>query len=204
LNRWEVAYVATMMCRSCKIFLHDFLPFALPNDCPFLHTIHKKSFERISSELSDIFVRLSQKLFKKDFEKAWEISNRIARRGRPAQEYQALLMSSTLNLLRISNPWLSSELSHIPCLLMEAGVVRCKDRKQFNQAIWDFINYLIPLVLRCVYEVHDDHVNPKGIYTQVGSIRQYVSKEDERDKVTLYDKDDYMSEILNEADDLYT
>ena len=116
-------------------------------------------------------------------------------------EYQAVLNSSTLNLLKFSHPWTSAELSSLPYLLMEAGVVKSKDRKGVHTETWDYLNYLVPTVLRCIYEIHEDHVNPKGLMTKVGSLIE--SKEDESDNHTLCDKDNYMSEILNEEDDLY-
>ena len=194
-----------MACKSCRLFVQDFLPFALSRDHPLYPKIRSKNLEKIASELSEILSHISHKLPKKDYEKAWETSNRIARRGRPLFEYEAVLNLSTLNLLKFSHPWMSAELSSVPYLLMEMAVVKSRDRKGVQRETWDYLNYLIPVVLRCIYEIHDDHLHPKGIYTNVGSMIQARRYTNEDDRTTLYDRDDYMSEILNEPDDdLYT
>jgi hypothetical protein len=195
-----------MTCKSCHLFVQDFLPFALSRDHPLYPKIRSKNLGKIASELSEILIRISHTLPKKEYEKAWQTSNRIARRGRPAFEYEAVLNLSTLNLLKFSHPWISAELSSVPYLLMEMAVVRSKDRKGVQRETWDYLNYLIPVVLRCIYEIHDDHMNPKGIYTNVGSMIQARRYTNEDDKATLYDRDDdYQKEILEEDDDdLYT
>lgn len=199
-----VTQVVTMTCKSCRLFVQDFLPFALSRDHPLYPKIRRKNLEKVAPELSEILIHISHKLSKKEYEKAWQTSSRIARRGRPLFEYEAVLNSSTLNLLKFSHPWISTELSTVPYLLMEMAVVKSRDRRGSQPETWDYLNNLVPIVLRCIYEIHDDHVNPKGIYTKVGSMVQVVNAAKNDDEITLYDRDDYMSEILNEADDLYT
>ncbi len=90
----------------------------------------------------------------------------------------------------------------VPCLLMEAGVIRPKDRKTLTKHTWDYLNYLIPAVLRCLYEIHEDHAHPKGLMTPATTFLMPKAKEEAKSE-TLADKEDYMSEILAEDDDLY-
>jgi hypothetical protein len=194
--------MATTMCKSCKLFLEDFLPFAIPKESPLTPMIRQTSLKRITPELSTILLRISHRLPKKDYDEAVKTSNRIARRERPLYEYQALLLSATLNFLKFSHPWISSELSMLPCLLMEAGVLRPKDRKSLQKYVWDYLNYLVPVMLQCVYEIHDDHIHPKGLMTQANTFLMPKGKEETKSE-TLADKEDYMSEVLAEDDDLY-
>ena len=182
--------MATTMCKSCKLFVEDFLPFAIPKESPLISMIRPTCLKHIAPELSTILLRISHRLPKKDYDEAVTTSNRIARRERPLYEYKALLLSATLNFLKFSHPWISSELSILPCLLMESGILRPKDRKSLQKYIWDYLNYVIPVLLQCLYEIHEDHANPKGLMTPAKTFLMPKAKEETKSEDNMAEDDD--------------
>jgi hypothetical protein len=157
-----------------------------------------KAFSRVAPQIADWLYRFYQRLSKQAFDKALMTASRIARRGRPAHEYEFLIHTATFNLLKHDLPWIHSEVSILELLLLESGFIRPR-----AAAAYEYISYMAPRVYLCLHELHNDHVNPKGLNTQLNDLaKPYMRQEDEG---TCFDKDDYQSEVLaeEECDDLY-
>jgi hypothetical protein len=90
-------------------------------------------------------------------------------------------------------------------LLVEAGCIRGKKYQQVLLTAQEYISFMLPRVILCLINIHDDHVNPKGLMTDVTTLGKFKPMQQD-DKDTLYDRDDdYQKAILEEdTDDLYT
>jgi hypothetical protein len=134
----------------------------------------------------------------KEFERCQELASRISSRGRKQLDYDYLLQTATWNLLKHEVPWLEQEINYMKLLLVEGGV--CKGKYVFlvMSVAQELLSYIVPRALQCLHSVHDDHVNPKGLMTDLGFKRDMKEE-------TLFDTDDYQKEILEEdTGDLYT
>ena len=194
--------MGTPMCNACQIFLFDYLTLQIHKDLPLAKQMSMKSLKYIQAELADWIYRFYKRVPKEEFEKALKTASNIARRGRPLHEYESLLHTATFNFLKFSNKWIHEEVQYIQPLLLESGFIRSNQKNKLMSASYDYISYTLPRVFLLLNDLHKDHLEPKGIYTD-GS--KMLSTQD--DKGTCYDGDlDYQTEILNEVDlrDLYT
>jgi hypothetical protein len=190
-----------MSCSVCTVFLEDFLRAGISKDLEIHKKIRLNSLIRATPDLVHWIHRIYQRLSWNDFEKCQTLATRISRRGRKQSDYDYLLNTATWNLLKYEVPWLEQEINHMKLLLVEAGV--CKGRHVFvvMSVAQELLSYIAPRALQCLHCVHDDHVNPKGLMTDVGSLGVKRRRQEE----TLFDNDDYQREILDEiTDDLYT
>ena len=191
-----------MACNVCTVFLEDYLIAGLPKELEIYKKIRVKALNRIVYDFAAWIHRVFRRLAWKDFEKCQETASRISRRGRKQQEYDSLLHTAAWNLLKYEVPWLEDEISYIKLLLLEAGI--CKGKHVFTvmSIAQELVSHLAPKALICLHTVHDDHVNPKGLMTDVSSLTQKPKIQEKEE--TLYDRDDdYQKEVLAEDDDLY-
>jgi hypothetical protein len=188
------------MCQKCRIFLQDFLETGINKNIALAKYTRIKSFPRILPDVVDWIYRLFLRIPKKEFEKARETASRIARRDRPIYEYEYVIFTATFNMMRFSVPWLREEILFLEPLLYESGFIQYKKRTFENYA-QNYIAYTATRALICLYEIHNDHVNPKGIFTPVSNPLQILQNDDGD---TLADKDDYQSAVLAEDDELYS
>jgi hypothetical protein len=190
-----------MSCNLCTVFLEDFLRAGISKDLEIHKKIRPTSLVRTTPDLVHWIHRVYKRLCWKDFEKCNEMASRISRRGRKQSDYDYLLNTATWNLLKYEVPWLDQELNYMKLLLVEAGVCKGKHVFVVMSVAQELISYIAPRALQCLHTVHDDHINPKGLMTDVGSFGVKRARHEE----TLFDNDDYQREILEEiTDDLYT
>jgi hypothetical protein len=91
-------------------------------------------------------------------------------------------------------------------LLLESGFVKSRQKQGDTNTAYNYISFMTPRVILILNDLHKDHMNPKGLMTDIPKLFQLSTiKQDDED--TLYDRDDnYQKEILDEVDlsDLYT
>ncbi len=197
--------MSTTMCHKRQSFLYDFLQTDLAKDHKLATQIRVKSLQKTLPEFVDWCARMKNQIEHKKFQEAVETANRIARRGRSPIEYEFLIHTATFNFLKHSLPWITDELNYMKLLLVEAGCIRGKKYQQVLLTAQEYISFMLPRVILCLLSLHDDHVNPKGLMTDVTTPTTFKPRRQE-DEDTLYDRDDdYQRAILEEdADDLYT
>lgn len=188
------------MCQHCRIFLQDFLETGISKKIALANSTRQKSLPTILPELLDWMYRIYLRIPKNEFEKAHTNALRIARRNRSLHEYEYVLFTATFNMLRFCVPWLREEILYLEPLLYESGFIKYKKRCFENDA-QNYIAYTATRALLCLYEIHEQHVNPKGIFTPIANP---IQLEDKDDMESCADKDDYQSAVLAEDDDLYT
>jgi len=193
------------MCHKCQTFLYDFLQTGLSKDHKLASQIRIKSFQKTLPEFVEWCARMKKQIQLQKFQEAVETANRIARRGRSDMEYEFLIQTATFNFLKCSLPWITEELNYMKLLLVEAGCIRGKKYQQVLLTAQEYISYMLPRVIHCLLNLHEDHVNPKGLMTDITTPTKFKLKKQE-DEDTLYDRDDdYQKAILEEdTDDLYT
>jgi hypothetical protein len=202
-NRSTRIDIPKMECQRCQYFLEDYLYGGLPRQLETEKKIKKREFQKVIPEVSHWILRMCNRVPKKDFEKAIHLAKNIARRGRKQFEYKYLQHTATFNLLRFEVPWIEIELKYLKVLFAEAGIFHKKNLPCYFTEIQEFIGFLTISCYLYLSEVHDDHINPKGLQTNVGGPKNHEE--------TLYDRDDdYQKDILAEVsleeftDDLYT
>lgn len=194
----------TIMCTQCQLFLYDFLLVPPHKDLPFAKEIRVKNLLKILPEFVTWSTRIHAQIKPEEFDTAIRTASRIARRGRSLLDYECLIHTSTSNFLKHTLQWLPSELEYMKLLLIEVGVINGKKSYTVLHTAQDYLNYVVPRMILILRDLHDDHANPKGLYTDLGKL--YIPKQTISDNDTCYDRDDYQKEILTEVDldDLYT
>lgn len=191
------------MCHKCRIFLYDFLQLGLHKDLELTKQIRVKSLSKALPEFVDWMLRMNEQIEMKQWKTAQETSLRIARRGRKAHDYEFLIYTATFNFLKFSHSWIGPEVDYMKSILIDAGCLKGREHSKVLRYAQDYVAFLLARSLHCLKEIHDDHTNPKGLFTDVSN--KFQPKLQEEDEETCYDRDDYQREILEEdTDDLYT
>lgn len=193
-----------MHCPYCKAFLEDFLQADLDRKLEIQPHIRCQAIHRVLPEFLDWTLRTSQRVTYGNYTSAWKTASRIAKRGRPKHEYEFLLHTATYNFLKFSETWFRDEVDYVKPLLMEAGII--KQCKSYSDILDKYIGYMLVRSMTALYAIHNDHLEPKGIYTMI-EIPTTPPVEQQEEQETLVDRDDdYQREILDEVDlsDLYT
>jgi hypothetical protein len=192
-----------MSCRKCSNYLTDFLLAGLPRDLPMLKEIKISSLKNVIDEVVPCIIRLWIQIPKADFDEAFLLASNIARRGRGHSEYESVLYMATTNFMCFRVPWLSKEIEYIKIMLIEAGCVRPKYRRNLMNLAREFVCYILTKSIVLLRLVHEDHMNPKGLMTDISTT---LPKQHKIQIETLSDTEDYQKEILEEVllDDLYT
>lgn len=196
-----------MSCHICHAFLHDFLLTGIPDGIPIQKDLRKGTLPRISWTFTHWIYRVFHNLESQHLEKAQTSASLIARRGRKEIEYEYLLSTATFNFLKYEVPWLQEEEEYMTLLLMESGLLKGKNTFRLLSVVKDYLRYTTIRAIYLLKQVHDDHVNPKGLMTNLDHLVVKRQKEKEKEK-TLCDRDDYQKEVLvevslDEFDDLY-
>ena len=191
------------MCQICQAFLQDFLQVGIHKDLPLANQLRMKSMRKVLPDLSDWIYRFWIRLKQEDFERASGNASLISRRGRKLHDYEYLIQTATFNFLKYHHDWISSEVSYIETLLLESGFVRSANKFGFHSNAYNYISYIVPSVIVTLKDLHGDHVQPKGLQTDLSKL--YKPQKHKEEKETCADKDDdYQKEILEEIeDDLY-
>lgn len=192
------------MCQICQSFLEDYLLLGISKELPLTKELRMKSIRNILPELCDWVYRFYRRLPKEEFDKALGNASLIARRGRKLHDYEYLIQTATFNFLRFHLDWIASEVSYMETLLIESGFVRTKNKLGYHSNAYNYISYVVPRIILCLQDLHDDHVHPKGLNTDLSKL--FKPKQKDIDSDTCFDSDDdYQKEILEEdTDDLYT
>lgn len=195
-----------MSCHICHCFLHDFLLTGIPEGIPLKKDLRKLVLPKIAWLFAEWIHRTLNRIEASQIQKAVNSASMIARRGRKEIEYEYLLSTATFNFLKYEVAWLQEEEEYITHLLMESGLLKGKNMFRLMTITKDYIRYTTIRAMYLLKQLHEDHVNPKGLMTNLDHIlprkREVETKED-----TLCDRDDdYQKEILEEVDlgDLYT
>lgn len=204
----EAIPVPNMACQICSFFLQDFLLTGVPEGISFRKDLKLHILPRISHSFADWIHRVFQKLTHTQIKNASMTAARIAKRGRPAIEYDFVVSTATFNFLKYEAPWLQEEEEFIAISLMERGLFRGKKIATLTITARDYIRYITIKAIKCLEELHEDHRNPKGLLTNLGAFagKTPTNRSEELEK-TLYDRDtEYQKEILEEIglEDLYT
>jgi len=200
-----------MSCCSCQIFLQDFLQAGVSRDLDLYKQMRIHCLSRVLSELVPWFYKVYLRIDKKAFEKARQTALKISSRGRKLYEYDYLIHTATINLLKHEIPWIENEIQYMKVVLAESGLFKGKQYFVLLSRAQDFLTYILSCGILCLNDIHEDHKNPKGLMTNITTVTQRHQEllhqmEDEKECETVYDsKDDYQKEILLEIslDDLY-
>lgn len=194
--------MSTTMCNKCQSYLYDYLPNSLEKELDLAKQIRMQAIQLILPEFVNWILRLNTKLQESKVKDAHRTALQIARRGRKLHDYEFLIHTATFNFLKFAQPWILDEVNYMKMVVIEGGVVKGKDYKKVCTVAQDYLSCMIPRALLCLYDLHEDHVNPKGLYTDLGKL--FKPKEKHSDTDTCIDKnDDYMKEILEDGEDLY-
>ena len=161
-----------MSCKKCFCFLQDFLLVGVPKELPAAKYIRIKALQKILPEYTDWMYRLCFELPKEEFEKAYKTASQIAKRGRKQIEYECIVFPATSNFLSFSLPWFSKELEFMKVLLVEAGFIRAKYQSSYLSAAREYLTYIIPRCIFMLKRIHDDHMHPKGLITDISTTLQ--------------------------------
>lgn len=189
------------MCHLCKQFLSDFLETGIHKDLPLANHIKIQRLRSIQPELVEWMYRFYERLTKYDFNKALMTSARIARRDRKPLDYEFLLQTATFNFLKHDLPWVAKEVEFIKPLLLESGFIKSYKYQASYSNAYDYISYMTPRVILLLHDLHNDHVTPKGLNTDLNKL--YMKPKYAKEE-TCADQGDYTSGVLEEEDDLYT
>lgn len=190
------------MCNKCQSYLYDYLPNSLEKELDLAKHIRMQAIYTILPEFVSWILKLHQTLHEAKVKDAHRTALQIARRGRKLHDYEFLIHTATFNFLKFAQPWILNEVDYMKTLVIEGGVVKGKDYTKVCSLAYDYLSCMLPRALLCLYDLHDDHVNPKGLNTDLGKL--FKPKEKISDTDTCYDKDDdYMKEILEDGEDLY-
>jgi hypothetical protein len=192
------------MCRKCQNFLYDYLQVGPRKELELAKQIRVKSLQRILPEFSEWCLRMNTRIGISNFDRALMTASRIAQRGRKAYEYEYLIHTATFNFLKHEHPWIMNEVDYMKLLLIEAGVVKGRERNKALTHAQDYLSFVLPRTILCLRDLHEDHVNPKGLYTDLGKL--FRPKYEDFEGSSYDEDDDYQKEILEEddIDDLYT
>jgi hypothetical protein len=168
-----------MPCKKCFCFLEDFLLVTIPNELSISNDIRIKSLRRILPEYVDWMQRLWFSLPKEEFDKAYTNACQIARRGRKQVEYEYIVFTATSNFLSFQFPWFSKELDFMKILLVEAGFVKKKRQNTYLTTAREYLTYMVPRCIFMLKDIHGDHMNPKGLLTDITSTLLKQSKKSE-------------------------
>ncbi len=152
------------MCIQCKQFLADFLEQGISKQLALSKELNMKALRRLLPELTDWMYRFYLRLPSEELDKAMLISARIARRERSLLDYEYLIHTATFNLLKYEVKWIKSEISYMETLLLEGGFVRPNPFGHLTKA-YDYLSYTVPRVILVLQDLHEDHTNPKGLFT---------------------------------------
>lgn len=134
--------------------------------------------------------------------------NRIAQRERSFLEYDFLIQNAIYNCLRANIPWIQNEVKYIIPFLLEAGLFKSRRFITAKHLAECYIGFILPKMIEILPSLHKDHVQPQGLNTNLSHLPTY-SIHTSNNNIVIYgenhviqDKDDYMSEILNNNEDL--
>ena len=193
------------MCQTCQLFLHDFLEAGIPKDLALSKQTRIQSLRKILPELTEWIYRFYTRLPKEELDKALLTAARIARRGRPILEYEYLIHTATFNFLKYNVNWVKEEAEYMQLRLIESGYISTREKRGDLHQAYAYVSYMTPRAIICLQDLHEDHIHPKGLMTDLNFTRK--PRQIQEDEMTCFDKDDdYQKEILEEVslDNLYT
>lgn len=179
-----------MSCPHCKSFLFDFLNPEIHKDLDLAKRLHIKRLPSIRFTLVDWIHRIFSKIKKEDFDSSLRLALCIAQRGRKAIEYEFVVSMATFRLMKAKYNWLEEEIRYIKVLLSEACIIKKCHKTVMMTYLDDYVSYITSRSLTALFTLHDDHLHPKGLYTNTN---QLLHKE--TDTVEIF-------EVI-EVDDLY-
>jgi hypothetical protein len=156
-----------MACQKCYGYVHDYLYLGVPNEVAFRKYIQDKHLRRVLPTLTDSCLRIVKQLSASQYNQAVSKANNIARRGRSSLDYYCLLQMAALNFLRIEHDWFRKEIDSLKCFLVEQSFIRQKNSFYALKHADEYLCYMFPRLIGLVYTIHRDHVDPKGLGTEV-------------------------------------
>ena len=181
-----------MSCKTCQIFLHDFLLTGVPEGISFKKELRVKALPRVAWVFASWIYQFFHRLESRHFQHARRSASLIAKRQRSDVEYEFITSTATFNFLKYEVSWLHGEEELLAMYLAEMGLFRGKTMCGLMMLIKDYIRYNTIRAFYLLQQIHEDHVKPKGLMT---SLDHLIIKKLPPKQETLYDID---------TDDLYT
>lgn len=189
-----------MSCKACSIFLYDFLLTGTPKELHISKKIREKNLKTCSVELSKWILHIHEKLPQPSYEKALRVAKQITERLHKDNLNDPMFFRTTYNMLHYNVSWLGSETEFIKVILIESNLFEGRDIKMLHHIAREYLEYILPKSLFFLHVIHNDHLHPKGLRTNIDSLIPKKKKEVKKTK-TLHDPDDYQREVLEEKDD---
>ena len=194
-------------CPHCYIFLKDFIESGIHPQLSLAKDFRPHVLCRITPEFVPWCTRFIERLSFFDVNFAKTAAHRIAQRERSSLEYDFLIQNAIYNCLRANIPWIQNEVKYIIPLLIEAGLFKSKKYVTAKHLVECYIGFVLPKMIDFISELHTDHAKPKGLLTNLTQLPTYSIHTPNNiviygENHVIHDKDDYMSEILNDDNDL--
>ena len=195
-------------CPHCYIFLKDFIESGIHPKLSLAKDFRPHVLRRITPEFVPWCVRFIERLSFFDVNFAKTAAHRIAQRERSSLEYDFLIQNAIYNCLRANIPWIQKEVKYIIPFLLEAGLFKSRRYITAKHIAECYIGYIVPKIIDYLPSLHKDHVIPQGLCTNLSQLPTYSIQKSSNNIViygenhVIQDKDDYMSEILNDGEDL--
>jgi hypothetical protein len=193
-------------CPSCRHFLTDYITSGIHPNLAIAKELRPHVFRRVSPEFSAWCIRFMERLSYFDYNLAKTSAHRIARRERNALEYDFLIQNAIYNGLRANLCWIDKEAKYIIPILLEAGLFKSRRYITAKHIAECYIGYIVPKLIEYLPSLHTDHVFPQGLSTNLSNLPTYSTQPYTNgytvyeESKTLRDKDNYMSEILEDGE----
>ena len=194
--------MAQTICPRCYQFLSDYVESGLNPNLAIAKEIRPHVLRRITPEFGPWCVRFLERLSYYDVEFAKSSAFRISQRGRTNLEYDFLVQNAIYNYLRANIHWIQKEVKYILAIFLEAGLIKNKRYGTAKHLAESYIGFILPKIIDYLPSLHDDLVRPKGLYTNLTLLPTYSIPTTViySENITLHDRDDYMSDILNDGE----
>lgn len=158
-----------MICPYCSQFLMDFLPLAIHQNVDLYEKIKHQHTKKISHSLVTWIFHIQKKLHPDDFQKAFENASKIARRDRKAWEYDLLIHTAITNFMKFRLDWLTDEIDYMKIILVECSFIKSSSSFYAMKYAQDYIAYIVGKSLMQLRLMHQDHLQPKGLDTNIST-----------------------------------
>lgn len=156
-----------MNCQKCYGYIQDYIHLGVPHTLTFRQYLNLKHSQKVFDFLAKSCLEIKNRLTVEEYNKAVLTASRIARRGRNLLDYSFLIQTAILNFLRFEIPWFRKEIDVIKCYLIEEGFIRHKVSYYALKAADEYLCFMFPQLLGIIFIIHNDHMNPKGLHTDV-------------------------------------
>ena len=193
-------------CPHCRYFLSDYIESGIHPTLPVYKELRPQIIRRVLPEFVNWAFRFLERISYFELNCARNSALCISQRGRSNLDYDFLIQNAMYNNLSLNIPWIKKEFNYILPILLEAGLLKSKKYGPAKRSAESYVAFVIFKLTEILPEVHADHVSPKGLYTNLSHLSSYSpqpilnSANLSNERITLRNKDDYMSEILEDGE----